>query len=164
MKRANSRRPRLTADSKMIFVVLFILISLRAGGRGCVAQASDSGDSPAPSVLSGGEIQAPVPDATPIPKTYDPTAPAKAEKGLGAKLWRAAVTGLGSFPFAFFYTNFVFDSVRFVDNGFDVLYAPWPFKNQYSAEVGTDETFLRLGVSFGLSAVIGLLDAFVPRK
>jgi hypothetical protein len=148
----------------MVFAILFILISLWAVGSGCDAQESDPGDSPAPSTLSEGEIQPSVPDATPIPKTYDPAAPAKADKGFGTKLWRAAVTGIGSFPFTFFYTNFIFDSVRFVDNGFDVLYAPWPFKNQYSAEVGTDETFLRLGVSFGLSAVIGLLDAFVPRK
>lgn len=105
------------------------------------------------------------PIATPIPKTYSAgTEPAGAtRKDVGKKAWRALVTGAGAFPFAYFYTNFVFDGLRFVENGFDVQYAPWPFKTQYSAEVSVSETFVRLGVSIGLSAVIGVLDALVRR-
>lgn len=105
------------------------------------------------------------PAATPIPITYAAgTEPAKANaKDTGKKAWRALVTGAGAFPFAYFYTNFVFDGIRFVSNGFNVQYAPWPFKTQYSAEVSVSETFIRLGVSAGLSAVVGILDALVQR-
>ena len=103
------------------------------------------------------------PAATPIPITYAAgTEPAK-PKDAGKKAWRALVTGVGAFPFAYFYTNFVFDGIRFVSNGFNVQYAPWPFKTQYSAEVSVSETFVRLGVSAGLSAVVGILDALVQR-
>lgn len=105
------------------------------------------------------------PAATPIPKTYaSGTEPAKAKaKDAGKMAWRALVTGAGTFPFAYFYTNFIFDGVRFIENGFDVQYAPWPFKTQYSAEVSVSETFVRLGVSMGISAVVGILDALVQR-
>jgi hypothetical protein len=102
---------------------------------------------------------------TPIPKTYAAGADAaKSERKagtIGKKAWRALVTSAGAFPFAYFYTNFIFDGVRFVENGFDAQYAPWPFKTQYSADVSVSETFVRLGVSLGMSAVVGLLDALV---
>lgn len=107
------------------------------------------------------------PAATPIPKTYaSGTEPAKAKtraKDVGEMAWRALVTGAGTFPFAYFYTNFIFDGMRFIENGFDAQYAPWPFKTQYSAEVSVSETFVRLGVSMGISAVVGILDALVQR-
>ena len=102
--------------------------------------------------------------SSPIPITYiPPPVPAGKQKN-AAVLGRLAITGFGAIPFALFYTNFVFDAVRFVGNGFDVQYAPWPFKTQYSAEVTAGETFLRLGVAFGLGAAIGVLDAIIPRK
>ena len=119
-----------------------------------------------PSMLSAQEsVSATSPAATPIPKTYSAgTAPAKAkDKDVGKRAWRALVTGAGAFPFAYFYTNFVFDGARFVKNGFDAQYAPWPFKTQYSAEVSVEETFIRLGVSIGASAVVGILDALIRR-
>ena len=105
------------------------------------------------------------PAATPIPITYAAgTEPAeKKAKDVGQMAWRALVTGAGTFPFAYFYTNFIFDGVRFVESGFDAQYAPWPFKTQYSAEVSVSETFVRLGVSMGISAVVGILDALVQR-
>jgi hypothetical protein len=105
------------------------------------------------------------PAATPIPITYaSGTEPAKKKaKDVGQMAWRALVTGAGTFPFAYFYTNFIFDGVRFVESGFDAQYAPWPFKTQYSAEVSVSETFVRLGVSMGISAVVGILDALVQR-
>lgn len=101
--------------------------------------------------------------ATPIPITYFASTTEKKKNETGAKLWRIAVIGTGSIPFTLFYTNFVFDSIRFAANGFDTQYAPWPFKNQYSAAVSTGETFLRLGVSVGIGAVIGILDTLIQR-
>lgn len=100
---------------------------------------------------------------TPIPLTYDPktvTSQAPQRRTLS----HAVIVGVGSLPFSVFYVDFVFDFVRFAANGFDVSYAPWPFKNQYSASVETDERFLRLGVSVGVSAVVGLLDLLLPSK
>jgi hypothetical protein len=97
-------------------------------------------------------------EASPIPLTYDPVAAKKTTAAKRPNLGRAIVIAFGSLPFTAFYTDFVFDSVRFADNGFDLQYAPWPLKNSYSAAVGTSERFIRLGVSLGLSAAIGLID------
>lgn len=103
---------------------------------------------------------------TPIPKTLSPVVEgeAKAKPSVPARLKRMAITGTGAFPFALFYTNFIFDSMRFAGNDFQTRYAPWPFKNQFSAEVDTSEKFLRLGVSIGASAVVGILDALIQRR
>jgi len=105
------------------------------------------------------------PAATPIPITYaSGTEPAKPKAmNAGKMAWRALVTGAGAFPFAYFYTNFIFDGVRFIENDFNTQYAPWPFKTQYSAEVSVSETFVRLGVSMGISAVVGIINALVQR-
>jgi hypothetical protein len=102
--------------------------------------------------------------STPIPTTYSAPAIPPVKKKAAAVLSRLAITGLGSLPFTLFYTNFIFDAVRFAGNGFDVQYAPWPFKTQYSAQVSSGETIMRLGVSLGISAAIGILDAVIPRK
>ncbi|HWP68462.1 MAG TPA: hypothetical protein VN437_04100, partial [Rectinemataceae bacterium] len=102
--------------------------------------------------------------SSPIPQTFFPPAVPKEKRKTGAVLGRIAIIGLGSLPFTLFYTNFIFDTARFVGNGFDTQYAPWPFKTQYSAAVTSEETFLRLGISLGVSAVIGILDVVIPRK
>jgi hypothetical protein len=100
---------------------------------------------------------------SPIPWSYDPSTAKKATKTKRPDLGRVAIIALGSLPFTAFYTDFAFDSVRFAANGFDLQYAPWPFKNQYSAEVSNSERFIRLGVALGASAVIGLLDLVFAR-
>lgn len=102
--------------------------------------------------------------ATPIPRTLPPSDAVKTKAGFSIKLRRMTITGAGTFPFALFYTNFIFDSLRFAGNGFRSEYAPWPFKNQFSAVVDTNEKFLRLGVSIGASAVVGILDALIQRR
>ncbi len=102
--------------------------------------------------------------ATPIPKTLPPSDAVKTKAVFSAKLKRMAITGAGAFPFALFYTNFIFDSLRFAGNDFQSQYAPWPFKNQFSAAVDTNEKFLRLGISIGASAVVGILDALIQRR
>jgi hypothetical protein len=112
-------------------------------------------------------VQASPPEAfvaTPIPKTLPRVDASNAKTSMPARLKRMAITGVGAFPFALFYTNFVFDSLRFAGNEFQTQYAPWPFKNQFSAEVDTSEKFLRLGVSIGASAIVGILDALIQRR
>jgi hypothetical protein len=80
------------------------------------------------------------------------------------KAKRLAIVGIGTIPFAIFYTDFVFDAVRYVSNGFDVQYAPWPFKNQYSAIVNTNERFMRLGASIGASLIVGFTSVLIPYR
>ncbi|HWR10512.1 MAG TPA: hypothetical protein VN445_01700 [Rectinemataceae bacterium] len=143
-------------------VGLIFLLALAGGGR-CDAQESE-GSSASTSVPAGNAAQPSIPSTMPIPKTYSAANTGKAIVEVPAKLRRIAIISVGSFPIALFYTNFVFDIARFAGNGFDVQYAPWPFKNQYSAEVSSGETFLRLGVSLGVSTVIGVLDALIRRK
>ncbi len=78
------------------------------------------------------------------------------------KAGSALIIAAGAFPFAVFYTDFAFDAYRFVDMGFDIQYAPWPFKNQYSAAVSAGERFLRFGAALGLSVAVGLLSVTIP--
>ena len=159
---------RGTGLVRRIVILLSLCSALAAGGR-CEAQ-EDSQDLISPSIsseqtaLTSAPSAAPAISATPIPKTYSAEKSARKESALKAKFRRIAITGMGTFPIALFYTNFIFDSARFASSGFDVQYAPWPFKSQYSAAVTSSETFIRLGISLGLSAVVGILDAFIQRK
>jgi hypothetical protein len=75
-----------------------------------------------------------------------------------AKLGRLLIISAGSFPFTWFYSNFVFDLVRFATNGYSAAYAPWPFKSQNSATVESAETFQRLGAALGASLAVGFID------
>ncbi len=153
---------------RRIVILLTLCSALAVGGR-CEAQ-EDNQDSSSPSIsseqsaLTSTPSAIPAISATPIPKTYSAEKSIRAESAVITKFRRIAITGMGTFPIALFYTNFIFDSARFASSGFDVQYAPWPFKSQYSAEVTSSETFIRLGVSLGLSAVVGILDAFIQRK
>jgi len=155
-------RSRGTGRFRVIVILLTLCSALAAGGR-CEAQET-SQDSNPPSISSEQAAVTSTPSATPIPKTYSAEKSIRTESAIKTKLRRIAITGMGTFPIALFYTNFIFDSARFASNGFDVQYAPWPLKSQYSAEVTSSETFIRLGVSLGLSAVVGILDAFIQRK
>jgi len=97
------------------------------------------------------------PVGSPIPKTYQEDL-GELEKPVEKPLWRGIVISAGSFPFSYFYTNLAFDLVRYATQGFDPSYAPWPFRSSRSAGISNGENFLRLGVTLGLSAIIGLAD------
>ncbi len=97
------------------------------------------------------------PAGSPIPKTYQEGL-SESEKPVEKPLWRGIVISTGSFPFSYFYTNLAFDLVRYATQGFDPSYAPWPFRSSRSAGISNGENFLRLGVTLGLSAIIGLAD------
>ena len=145
------------------FLVLFSFIAVFGGvGRSEAQTKEESSRYDEGSALRATELNAS--SSTPIPITYLATAPLPAKQSIDKKLWRIAVIGAGSFPFTLFYTNFIFDSVRFATHSFDVQYAPWPFKTQYSAAVPTGETFLRLGVSAGMGLIIGIIDQVVQRR
>lgn len=144
-------------------LALFTLIVVVGGAGRCAAQAKDEANlNNIGTTLRATELTSS--SYTPIPITYSAAAILPAKQSVDKKLWRIAVIGAGSFPFTLFYTNFIFDSVRFATHSFDVQYAPWPFKTQYSAAVSTGETFLRIGVSAGIGIIIGIIDQVVQRR
>jgi len=135
-------------------VAAFFMLALTVSGFQPSFGQTSSDASAATSAFS------PVP--SPIPFSYDPALAKKPSAAKRPDAVRAIVIAFGSLPFTAFYTDFVFDSVRFAVNNFDLQYAPWPFKNQYSAAIGVPERFTRLGVALGISAVVGLLDLILP--
>jgi hypothetical protein len=135
-------------SSCTIPVLLALMLGAMAPSPSYGQSASEGSQTPASSRLA----------ASPIPLTYDPSAAKKTAAARKPGLGRTVVIAFGSLPFTVFYTDFIFDSVRFATNGFDLQYAPWPLKNAYSAAVSSSERFLRLGVSLGLSAAIGIID------
>jgi hypothetical protein len=42
-------------------------------------------------------------------------------------LWRGCIIAAGSFPFTYFFTLEGYDLYRYTSQGFNPLYAPWPF-------------------------------------
>lgn len=98
-----------------------------------------------------------------------PLAPAEAPAALAPiagvdgedPLGRLAIVSLGSFPILLFYTDFSFDLGKFLINGFDANYAPWPFKSEYSNAPSMGEKAARIGVAIGASAAVGAIDYFI---
>jgi hypothetical protein len=78
-------------------------------------------------------------------------------------LRRAEIIAIGSFPFTLFFTNFAYDTYRFVANGFDPAYRPWPFRGPGSAGFTKGERIGVIVASLSLSAVIAVVDYFLGR-
>jgi hypothetical protein len=86
----------------------------------------------------------------------------------GFPLWakdlrRGEIVAFGSFPFAYFFTTFGFDTYRFFNNGFDTRYAPWPFTSSGAIEQTQNEKFLTLSIAAGGAIVIALVDYAIVR-
>jgi hypothetical protein len=86
----------------------------------------------------------------------------------GFPLWakdlrRGEIIAFGAFPFAYFFSNFGFDTYRFFSNGYDTRYAPWPFAPAAAIEQTQDEKFLTLGIAAGGAVVIALVDYAIMR-
>lgn len=108
------------------------------------------------------------PAATTPPVLADPFALAKPEPyapgevpGWLSDLHRFETVSIGSFPFAFFFTSFAFDSVRFFSSSMDGRYAPWPFKDASSIDMTQDQKLACLLTSIGVSLVVGLIDYLI---
>ncbi|MDR1803748.1 MAG: hypothetical protein LBQ94_09100 [Treponema sp.] len=86
----------------------------------------------------------------------------------GFPLWakdlrRGEIVAFGSFPFAYFFANFGFDTYRFFTHGYDRRFAPWPFAPAASVEQTQSEKFLTLGIAAGGAIVIALVDYAIVR-
>jgi hypothetical protein len=125
-----------------LFIILFALSAIGA----LSAQETDAIPSDKPDTQT--TVQSLAPTVTVWPDTF---------------AWRTATTGVGSFPFTYLFVNLGFDLVRFGFSGFDISYAPWPFRNQNSAAIGGTERIARIATALGSSLVIGLLDAIFSK-
>ncbi|HAP43266.1 MAG: hypothetical protein A2087_01775 [Spirochaetes bacterium GWD1_61_31] len=79
-------------------------------------------------------------------------------------LWsvrRFEIIALGVFPFALFYTRVGFDLSRFIANGFDPSYAPWPFSNEFSYKPTDEEQITSLLIAGGVALVFAGVDALI---
>ncbi len=76
-------------------------------------------------------------------------------------LRRFEIVSLGAFPILLFYSRIALDTSRYVGNGFDSSYAPWPFRNEFSYTPDNDEQWLAVKMAVGLSLGVGVLDYFL---
>ena len=99
--------------------------------------------------------------------------PLEAQTGLGFDMtgspqWakdlrRGEIVALGSFPFAFFFSNFFIDVYRASMNGWDMRYAPWPLKSAGFVSMTQEEHLLTLGFAVGGSILIAVADHVIVR-
>jgi hypothetical protein len=78
-------------------------------------------------------------------------------------LRRAEIVAFGSFPFAYFFTNFSFDMYRCASNGWDRQYAPWPAKPAAAIEQTREEKIRVLQIAAGGAILISLIDYGIVR-
>lgn len=97
---------------------------------------------------------------SPLPAPYE----AKEFPAWAGSLRRWEIISIGVFPIALFYTRFAMDTNRYVVNGFEARYAPWPFKNEYSYAPSAGEQRLAIAVAAGLAAGVGLLDLILLQR
>jgi len=131
-------------------LALALALSLAAAAG---ASAQDAAQGAAP----GGTASAAQAPAPPPPRDLGPVKDVDNENALA----RFGIVSFGSFPILLFYTDFSFDLGRYVVNGFDSNYAPWPFKSEYTESPTEAELLTRIGVAVGASLTVGAIDYFI---
>jgi hypothetical protein len=71
------------------------------------------------------------------------------------------VIAFGAFPIMLFYADFGIDLGLFAINGFDMRYAPWPFKSELSIAPTEGDRLFRLGVAAGASIAVAVTDIII---
>ena len=79
-------------------------------------------------------------------------------------LRRGEIIAFGAFPFAYFFTNFGYDSYRWSNNSWDNRYAPWPFNTAGTIEKTHEDKIAVIGIAAGLAIVIALVDYGIMRS
>lgn len=77
---------------------------------------------------------------------------------------RFEIIAIGVFPIMLFYTRFSFDMYRYVSNGFDASYAPWPFKNEFSYKPADSEQYQSVIIAGIASLIFAGVDTFLYMK
>jgi hypothetical protein len=78
-------------------------------------------------------------------------------------LRRGEIIAFGSFPFMYFFSNFLYDFYRWPTHGWDNRYAPWPFNSAGTIEKTQDEKKRTIGIAAGAAVVIALIDYGIMR-
>ncbi|MDR0719909.1 MAG: hypothetical protein LBF78_09760 [Treponema sp.] len=78
-------------------------------------------------------------------------------------LRRGEIIAFGSFPFAYFFTNFFYDTYRCATHGWDTRYAPWPVNSSDSVEKTQKEQVAALGIAAGGAVLIAVVDHVIER-
>jgi hypothetical protein len=78
-------------------------------------------------------------------------------------LRRGEIVAFGSFPFAYFFTNFFYDTYRCATHGWDTRYAPWPVKSPDAVEKTQQEQIAALGIAAGGAVLIAVVDHIIER-
>ena len=109
-----------------------------------------------------------LPAQTTTPPTSGPAMNSTQFDMSGFPLWardlrRAEIIAFGSFPFAYFFANFGFDTYRWANNGWDTRYAPWPINFTGNIEQTQDEKLFTLGIAAGGAILIAVVDHFIMR-
>ncbi|MDR0496114.1 MAG: hypothetical protein LBH42_00710 [Treponema sp.] len=78
-------------------------------------------------------------------------------------LRRAEIIAFGSFPFAYFFSNFFYDAYRWSNNGWDNRYAPWPFNSSAAVGQTQSEKVMTLWIAAGGAVLIALVDYGIMR-
>jgi hypothetical protein len=77
------------------------------------------------------------------------------------QLRRAEIIGFGIFPFSVFFSTVGCDLYRFASHGFDMIYAPWPFKPDNAYNPTDSEKYLELSIAAALSLVAVGVDFYL---
>ncbi|MDR3170151.1 MAG: hypothetical protein LBU17_00825 [Treponema sp.] len=76
-------------------------------------------------------------------------------------LRRAEIVAFGSFPFTVFFARFAIDTYRCATNGWDIRYAPWPFKPAGAIEMPKEQQLISIAVAAAGSVMIALTDFLI---
>lgn len=74
---------------------------------------------------------------------------------------RFEIIAFGSLPITLLYTNISFQVYHFIENDFDMNWAPWPFEGSSTDSITDSERFLRIGVAAGVAVAIAGVDALI---
>ena len=103
--------------------------------------------------------QASTPDPNMVSSQFDTTDFPQWAKDLR----RAEIIAFGSFPFAYFFSNFAYNTYRWSNNEWDTRYAPWPITSAGGIEQTKDEKIVTLGIAAGGAILIALVDYGIMR-
>lgn len=77
--------------------------------------------------------------------------------------YRAEAVMVGSFPFTLFATLEVYDTARYISNGFNPSYAPWPLGSGTAVSYSSSETLWLVASAVSLSMVLSGIDFLIGR-
>ena len=78
-------------------------------------------------------------------------------------LRRGEIIAFGSYPFAYFFTTFTYDSYRWATHSWNTQYAPWPIKSAGAPEPTKTQKLNLLGIAAGGAVIIALVDYGILR-